>query len=201
MPAMSLSQTLTNARVPVVGFVAFSGTGKTTLLTRLIPLLRAQGARLAAVKHSHHRFDIDTPGKDSYELRKAGVEQMLVASRRRWALMVENADGSGEPCLNELIGHIDQTGIDLILVEGFKHETFPKIELHRPELGHRLLYPDDASIIAFASNEAGALDASARPVPFLDLNRPQELADFLLSRFALLSDSADNNSADKRLNP
>ncbi len=185
MSDTTMSRTLSNARVPVIGFVAGSGTGKTTLLTYLIPRLREQGVRLAAVKHSHHKFDIDTPGKDSYELRKAGAEQMLVASQRRWALMVENTDTSEEPCLNELIGHFDQSCIDLILVEGFKHEAFPKIELHRPALGHGLLYPDDANIIAFACSEAGAMDASARPVPFLDLNQPQAIADFLITRFAL----------------
>jgi len=178
---------LANARVPVIGFVAFSGTGKTTLLTRLISHLREQGVRLAAVKHSHHHFDIDTPGKDSYELRKAGVEQMLVASSRRWALMVENTGNSEEPCLNELIGHFDQSSIDLILVEGFKHEAFPKIELFRPELGHPLLYPDDANIIAFASTEAESMNTTARPIPFLNLNRPQEIADFLIARFALIT--------------
>ncbi len=176
---------LTNARVPVIGFVAFSGTGKTTLLTRLIRHLRERGVRLAAVKHSHHRFDIDIPGKDSYQLRKAGAGQMLVASRRRWALMVENADDDEEPSLNELIGHFDQSGIDLILVEGFKHERFAKIELHRPELGHPLLYPTDDDIIAFASNEAGAMDAAARPIAFLALDQPQAIADFLITRFAL----------------
>jgi len=194
MSDTTMSPALANTRVPVIGFVAFSGTGKTTLLTRLIPHLREQGVRLAAVKHSHHHFDIDTPGKDSYELRKAGVGQMLVASRHRWALMVENTNDDEEPCLNELIGHFDQTRIDLILVEGFKHEAFPKVELHRPELGHGLLYPDDADIIAFACTEAGAMDASARPVPFLDLNRPQDIANFLITHFALI-----NNSADKRL--
>jgi len=185
MPDEALNRTLSHAQVPVVGFVAFSGTGKTTLLTRLIPLLRARGVRLAAVKHSHHSFDIDTPGKDSYVLRKAGVQQMLVASQRRWALMVENDDPQREPVLNELIGHFDQAAIDLILVEGFKHESFAKIELHRPELGHPLLYPDDADIIAFASTAARAMSDTARPLPYLDLNRPREIADFLIGRFAL----------------
>ncbi len=185
MPDTRLISQLTNARVPVIGFVAFSGTGKTTLLTRLIRHLRERGVRLAAVKHSHHRFDIDIPGKDSYQLRKAGAGQMLVASRRRWALMVENADDDEEPSLNELIGHFDQSGIDLILVEGFKHERFAKIELHRPELGHPLLYPTDDDIIAFASNEAGAMDAAARPIAFLALDQPQAIADFLITRFAL----------------
>ncbi len=185
MPDTRLISQLTNARVPVIGFVAFSGTGKTTLLTRLIRHLRERGVRLAAVKHSHHRFDIDIPGKDSYQLRKAGAGQMLVASRRRWALMVENADDDEEPSLNELIDHFDQSGIDLILVEGFKHERFAKIELHRPELGHPLLYPTDDDIIAFASNEAGAMDAAARPIAFLALDQPQAIADFLITRFAL----------------
>lgn len=185
MPDTAVNQVLSSAHVPVVGFVAFSGTGKTTLLTRLIPLLRERGIRLAAVKHSHHKFDIDTPGKDSYELRKAGVEQMLVASRRRWALMVENDNDGQEPVLDELIGHFDQSAVDLILVEGFKHASFAKIELHRTELGHNLLYPDDNNIIAFASNEENAMSDTARSIPFLDLNRPQAIADFLISRFAL----------------
>ena len=183
-----MKQTLSNARVPVVGFVAFSGTGKTTLLKRLIPLLRGRGLRLAAVKHSHHKFDIDKPGKDSYELRKAGVGQMLVASRVRWALMVENEAEREEPSLNEFIGHLDQEAIDLILVEGFKHERFAKIELHRPELGHPLLYPDDEDIIALASNAPEAPDPAARPLPLLGLDRPEDIADFLVGRFALITD-------------
>lgn len=178
-----------SAKVPVVGFVAFSGTGKTSLLIRLIPLLRERGVRLAAIKHSHHRFDIDTPGKDSYKIRKAGVDQMLVASHKRWALMVENADDSDkEPNLNELIGQFDQSAIDLILVEGFKHEAFAKIELHRPELGHKLLYPDDENIIAFASTETEGMKKLVRSIPFLDMNQPQDIADFLISRFALKTD-------------
>ncbi len=191
MPENTVNKTLSNARIPVIGFVAFSGTGKTTLLTQLIPLLREKGIRLAAVKHSHHKFDIDTPGKDSYELRKAGVDQMLIASQRRWALMVENADDTKEPELNALITHFDQATLDLILVEGFKHDSFSKIELHRAELGHSLLYPDDENIIAFASNDNNSRSkASHHPIPSLDLNKPEDIANFLIHRFKLKADTS-----------
>lgn len=188
MPASAMTHTLTNARVPVIGFVAFSGTGKTTLLKQLIPLLRKRGVRLAAIKHSHHKFDIDTPGKDSYELRKAGVDQMLVASYKRWALMVENTcldDDNKEPSLNTLIAQLDQTSIDLILVEGFKHERFEKIELNRPELGHSLLYPTDECIIAFASTNNTPLQETVEEIPHLNLNCPDGIADFIISRFKM----------------
>ncbi len=162
---------------PMLGFAAFSGTGKTTLLTQLIPLLTARGIRIGMIKHAHHNFDVDTPGKDSYELRKAGAGQMLIASKRRWALMVETPELSGDPDLNELIQQLDQNRLDLILVEGFKHIAFPKLELHRPSLGKTLLFPNDPNIIAVATDQATAIDTD---LPILDLNDPVMIADFIL---------------------
>lgn len=162
---------------PVLGFAAFSGTGKTTLLTQLIPLLKAKGVRIGMIKHAHHNFDIDTPGKDSYELRKAGAGQMLIASQRRWALMVETPAQQGDPELNELLQQLDQSKLDLVLVEGFKHVDFPKIELHRPALGKALLFHADKSIIAVATDRCETISTG---LPVLDLNNPAMIADFIL---------------------
>jgi molybdopterin-guanine dinucleotide biosynthesis adapter protein len=164
------------ARVPVVGIAAYSGTGKTTLLKKILPMLRARGLRVAVVKHAHHSFDTDVPGKDSYELRKAGATQMLVASRHRWALVAETGDAS-EPRLEELLARLDQRELDLILVEGFKAEEFPKIELHRPSLGHPLLCVLDPSIVAVASD---APLAPAPSIPVVDLNQPAQIVDVIL---------------------
>lgn len=160
---------------PVLGFAAYSGTGKTTLLTRLIPLLRERGTRIAMIKHAHHNFDIDQPGKDSYELRKAGAEQMLITSSRRWALMVER-ETPADPVLAEMIARLDHSDVDLVLVEGFKHEAFPKIELHRPGLGKPLLFPEDPDILAVASDVPERI---ATELPVLDLNDPTAIAAFI----------------------
>ena len=167
---------LNNAHLPIVGFAAFSGTGKTTLLKELLPLLRARGLRVGVVKHAHHTFELDHPGKDSYELRKSGAAQMLIASRSRWALVVERTRDR-EPRLDEVLLELDQAALDLILVEGFKDEQFAKIELHRPSLRQPLLFPDDDAIIAIASDTP--LDDTGR-LPQLDLNRPEETAAFII---------------------
>ena len=161
--------------IPVLGFAAYSGTGKTTLLKRLIPLLRRRGVKIGLVKHAHHDFDPDIPGKDSYELRKAGAAQVLVASHRRWALVTER-DRVEEPQLQRELERMDHQLLDLILVEGFKHERFPKIELHRPALGKPLIHPEDPSVIAVATD---ADLAETRDLPRLDLNDPSEIADFV----------------------
>ncbi|HID50319.1 MAG TPA: molybdopterin-guanine dinucleotide biosynthesis protein B [Chromatiales bacterium] len=166
------------ARCPVIGFVAASGTGKTTLLQTLIARLKARGLAIGVVKHSHHDFDIDIPGKDSYVLRKAGAGQVMVASRQRWALMTETPDRQEDPDLADLLRHLDTGRLDLVLVEGFKHEAFPKIELHRAALDHPLLYPSDPRIIAVAS-DTPLPDA---PLPVLDLNDPDAVAGFLLTQ-------------------
>ena len=168
---------LNNAHLPIVGFAAFSGTGKTTLLKELLPVLGARGLRVGVVKHAHHSFELDHPGKDSYELRKSGAAQMLIASRARWALMVERLRDR-EPRLDEVLLELDQAALDLILVEGFKDEHFPKIELHRPSLRRPLLCIDDDAIIAVASD--APLD-NTRQVPQLDLNRPEEIAAFIVA--------------------
>ena len=165
-----------NSPKPVLGFAAFSGTGKTTLLKQLIPLLAERGVRVSVIKHAHHDFDIDKPGKDSYELREAGARQMLVASARRWALMTET-EGDADPALDSLIGHLDPDGIDLVLVEGFKHVPFPRIELHRPSLGHSLLHPEDSNIIAVATDEP----VETGDLPRLDLNNAAAIAQFIVA--------------------
>ena len=124
-----------------------------------------QGLRTGIIKHAHHDFDTDIPGKDSYELRKAGARQVLVASARRWALITETRE-AGDPDLDALIARLDPEAVDLVLVEGFRHVPFPRIELHRQALGNPLLHPYDPAIIAVACDYA--LDACALPV--LDLN-------------------------------
>jgi molybdopterin-guanine dinucleotide biosynthesis protein B len=172
---------LNRMQVPILGIAAYSGTGKTTLLRKILPQLRAQGLRVAVVKHAHHSFDTDVPGKDSYELRKAGATQMLVASRHRWALVTETGDGS-EPRLEELLDCLDHKNLDLILVEGFKADTFPKIELYRPSLGHPLLCTLDRSIVAIATDAPLVVKPS---IPMLDLNRPQQITDFIVRTLAL----------------
>lgn len=177
--------------LPILGFAAYSGTGKTTLLTRLIPLLRARGIRLAVIKHAHHEFDIDKPGKDSYELRKAGALQTLVASRRRWALVTET-DQEQEPQLAELVARLDQTSLDLILVEGFKKAAFPKIELHRAQLGKPFLFPDDPSIIAIACDQPQKAEAAS--LPQVDINDPAQIADFIQQRFLTPPQRFESNS-------
>jgi len=171
---------LTRAQKPVVGFAAYSGAGKTTLLKQLLPLLTGRGVRIGMIKHAHHNFDIDIPGKDSYELRKAGASQMLVASARREALVIEKTSPS-EPHLDTLIGRLNQDELDLILVEGFKQVAFPKIELYRPSVGKPALYPQDTSVIAVATD--AALPAPT-DMPVLDINDPDAIAAFILQRLA-----------------
>ena len=166
---------LTNAHKPVLGFAAYSGVGKTTLLRQVLPLLADRGIKVAMVKHAHHDFDIDKPGKDSYELRKAGAGQMLITSARRRALMMDHDDAS-DPVLDEELLYLHQQYIDLILVEGFRHEDFDKIELYRPAAGHEPMYPGDDNIIAIATD--GDLPVST-DLPQLDINRPEEVAGFI----------------------
>ena len=165
-----------NARIPILGFAALSGTGKTTLLVQLLQIFSARGYRVGVVKHAHHSFDTDVPGKDSYELRKAGARQMLVGSSQRVALITE-IDGEREPELDDMLRRLDQTALDFILIEGFKTEAFPKIELYRPHLGHAPLHPDDPHIVAVATD---APEEVKTHLPRLDLNAPQAIAAFIL---------------------
>jgi molybdenum cofactor guanylyltransferase/molybdopterin-guanine dinucleotide biosynthesis protein MobB len=156
------------SKVPLLGFAAFSGTGKTSLLSLLLPKLNELGLRVAVIKHAHHKFDIDIPGKDSYELRKAGAVQMLIASSRLMALMQTRYEQ--EPELTELLPRLDQQQLDLILIEGFKQASIPKIELHRPILGKPLLYPEDDNIIAIASDEILPLTKQIQQLDMNDIN-------------------------------
>jgi len=161
-------------KVPVLGFAAYSGTGKTTLLVKLLPLLKSQGLRVAMIKHTHHDFDIDKPGKDSYELRKAGANQVLVASDKRCALMTEY-EQQAEPDLLELINKLELEKVDLVLVEGFRHLEFPKIELHRPSTGKDLIFINDKTVLAVASDE----DLDTGDLPLLNINEPEEVATYI----------------------
>ena len=164
---------------PLLGFAAFSGTGRTTLLCALVPLLRARGLRLALIKHSHHAFEIDRPGKDSHRLRQAGATQVVLASRRRVVTQRRYMPGEPEPDLADFARWVDRPGLDLLLVEGYKHAAIPKIELHRAALGHPLLARDDTSVIAVAADRP----LQDLAVPQLDINRPVEIAAFIGERF------------------
>ncbi|WP_434361425.1 bifunctional molybdopterin-guanine dinucleotide biosynthesis adaptor protein MobB/molybdopterin molybdotransferase MoeA [Parasalinivibrio latis] len=163
---------LSNCSLPILGFAAFSGTGKTTLLEALLPKLVETGIRVAMVKHAHHEFDVDKPGKDSYRLRKAGASQMLISSRFRHALMTETPDF--EPSLNQILSRLDQSAADLVLVEGFKRENFPKIELHREAVGKPWLYPEDSNIIAIASDST-----PDSQLPLLNINDIDSITAFI----------------------
>ena len=133
----------------VMGFAGWSGAGKTTLLVKLIPTLRAQGLSVSTIKHAHHGFDIDAPGKDSWEHRQAGAQEVLVTSANRWALMHE-LRGAPEPGLQDLLARL--APVDLVLIEGFKRDAHDKIEVHRVANGKPFLFPDDPSIVALASD-------------------------------------------------
>ena len=162
--------------LPVLGFAAFSGSGKTTLLEQVIPRLKRSGLRLAIVKHSHHDFDMDKPGKDSDRLRKAGAQQMLLASCYRTA-WIREGDGETEPDLFELLQRLDTRTLDLVLVEGFRDQPVPKIEIHRPALEKPLLCTADARVLAVAADSP---PKETLPVPVLDLNDPGQVTDFVL---------------------
>lgn len=164
--------------LPLVGFVAYSGTGKTTLLEKVIPELRAMNLRVGLIKHAHHDFDIDIPGKDSWRLRQAGATQVMVASRKRWALITEHDLTRDEPNLQELLQQLDTTLLDLVLVEGFKHEPFPKIELRRSELERPEIHPEDPHVIAVAYD---APEHYHCPLPLLDINQPRQIARFIVT--------------------
>ena len=162
---------------PIIGFCAHSGTGKTTLLKQIIPILKGRGFKLGIVKHAHHDFDTDRPGKDSYELRKAGAKNMLVSSSRRWALINEHFSENEEATLAELVDIITRQTLDIVLVEGFKRETFPKIELHRRGLEHPYMYRQDSHVVALATDENPPSDIT---IPVLDINDPEQIADFIV---------------------
>ena len=176
-----MSATVISRPIPVLGFCAWgSGIGKTTLLIRLIPVLIEQGLRISVIKHAHHAFDIDHPGKDSYRIRESGAVQTLLGSSRRWALMTEITQPErAEANLSELLAQMDTSLADLILVEGFRQEAIPKIEVYRPSLEYPLLAAADPHVIAIATD--GPAPTS---LPILDLNDTLAIADFVLQWLA-----------------
>ena len=160
------------------GLAGWSGSGKTTLVVRLIPALIERGISVSTVKHAHHGFDVDQPGKDSYEHRAAGATEVMISSEARWALMHE-LRGRPEATVEALIAHM--TPVDLLIVEGFKRHAHPKIEVHRPAVGKPLLCAEDPHIVAVASD---AKLAGLR-VPVLDLNDVGRIADFIVGHCGL----------------
>ena len=156
----------------LIGLTGWSGSGKTTLITALIPALRARGRTVSTIKHAHHSFDIDKPGKDSFVHRQAGAEEVLISSVQRWALMRE-LRGRDEPPLSELLGRL--APVDLVLIEGFKREAQPKIEIHRAVIGKPLLYPDDPEIVAIASDPL----LTQAPISHVSLNDIEAIADLV----------------------
>jgi molybdopterin-guanine dinucleotide biosynthesis protein B len=163
--------------VKVLGIVGWSGSGKTTLLTALLPLLRARSLTVSTVKHTHHGFDMDQPGKDSYRHREAGALEVLVASSTRWALLHE-VDGA-EPRLPELLARMQP--VDLVLVEGFKTHPYPKLEVYRPALGKPPIWHREQDVVAVAAD--GALPSCDRTL--LPLNDPAAIVSWLLKYLTL----------------
>ena len=166
---------LPGVRLPVLGLAAPSGTGKTTLLRALIPRLKAHGLRVGIIKHAHHGFDPDQPGKDSFLLRRAGACPLLIASAERRVIFFDH-ETPREPRLQEELAQLDARNLDLVLVEGFKDEAFAKIELYRPSLGASARFPWDPTILAVASDQG--FSESQRP-PILNLNDPDQIADWI----------------------
>ncbi len=165
----------------LIGLAGWSGAGKTTLMTRLIPELAARGVTVSTLKHAHHAFDIDQPGKDSYQHRSAGARQVLVASANRWALMTE-LRGAPEPRLSDLLARLDP--VELVIVEGFKRDAHPKIEVHRAANGKPWLHPQDPHIACLAT-DAAPPDAS---LPRAHLDDIAAIADLVLAHAQPLRD-------------
>jgi len=168
-------QNATVNKARVLGIAGWSGAGKTTLLTKLIPLFVSRGLRVATLKHAHHAFDVDQPGKDSYEHRKAGASEVIISSARRWAQMHEIGDGA-EATLPELLMKLSPC--DLVLVEGFKSERHPKLEVFRESVGKAPLHPQDELIVAIASDKP----ISGIAIPCVDLNDIPAVADVVLAK-------------------
>ena len=163
----------------IIGLAGWSGSGKTTLLTKLIPRLTARGLAVSTVKHAHHAFDLDQPGKDSHSHRAAGATEVVVGSAARWAL-VHELRGAPEPTLRELLAKL--TPVDLVIVEGFKREPHPKLEVYRAAVRKPLLQPDDAHIVAIAADTP--LPAAA--VPVVPLDDIETIADVVMQHAAPL---------------
>jgi molybdopterin-guanine dinucleotide biosynthesis protein B len=165
----------------IFGFAGWSGSGKTTVIERIVPIVRAENMSVSLIKHAHHDFDIDQPGKDSWRHRRAGCREVLITSSVRWALMHELQD-EGELTLRATLARLSPC--DLVLVEGFKRAVIPKLEIHRASLGKALLYPDDPHVIGIATDQPEALDATS--VPVLDLSNAAVIAEFVIRHSVVL---------------
>lgn len=164
----------------VVGLAGWSGAGKTTLLTRLIPHFVAKGLRVSTIKHAHHNFDVDVPGKDSWVHRQSGATEVLISSGRRWALMHE-LRGAPEPPLRDHL--VRMSSVDLVVVEGFKADTHPKIEIYRAANDKPLLFPDDPAIVGIATDQK--IDTR---LPQADLNDIPAIASMILESAASIEE-------------
>jgi molybdopterin-guanine dinucleotide biosynthesis protein B len=173
----------------VVGFAGFSGSGKTTLVERLIPVLRHKGLRVSVVKHAHHHFDIDHPGKDTYRHREAGAFEVVIASDQRLALMREY-EVAKFPNVHQLIAELYE-GVDWVLVEGFRESDLLKIEVWRASVGKSARYADDDFIVAIATDSPDQLPTPTG-LPVLDLNSPETVADWLISQSLRLEYNPEN---------
>ncbi len=156
----------------IFGFAGWSGSGKTTLVTRVIPELTERGLKISTIKHTHHNFDIDKPGKDSFRHRTAGAHEVVITGAQRWALLHENR-GEPEPNIEQMLEHMSP--VDLVLIEGFKTYPHPKMEVYRAEVGKPMLCGDDPSIVAIATTND--LDVN---VPRIDLEDIEGVADFVI---------------------
>jgi len=162
-----------NAQMRIIGLAGWSGSGKTTLIKKLIPCLIARKCSVSTLKHAHHGFDLDQPGKDSFFHRAAGATEVIISSAKRWAILHELRE-EPEWDLGALVAKMSP--VDLVLVEGFKRDKFPKLEIHRIANGKPLLHPEDPHIVAVASDSA----LPASQVPVVDLNDIEAIADLLL---------------------
>jgi molybdopterin-guanine dinucleotide biosynthesis adapter protein len=161
----------------IIGIAGYSGSGKTTLIEKVIPVLVREGLRVSLIKHAHHEFDVDQPGKDSFRHRHAGASEVLLSSSKRWAMMHE-LRGAPEPSLEEQLKLFKPC--DLVIIEGYKSETFPKVEVHRRDSHTPLLYPDRQDVVAVATDERLETD-----LPQLDVNDAEAVARFIVQYLGL----------------
>ena len=166
----------------IYGVIGWKNSGKTGLMERLIAEFRRRGLSVSSIKHAHHAFDIDSPGKDSFRHRQAGAGEVLLASRHRWVLMHENAPDQ-EPPLADLLARLSP--VDLVLVEGYKRDDHPKIEAHRAATGQPLIGPEDATVRAVACDAQGSLPAQGWLGAGFDLDDTAGVADFILTDLGL----------------
>jgi len=162
----------------IFGLVGWSGSGKTTLVANLVPELIGRGYTVSTMKHTHHNFDIDKPGKDSHQHRLAGATEVLLTGSKRWALLHENRDAP-EPSIDHLLARLEE--VDLVLIEGFKSHKHQKMEVHRPAVGKPLLCPDDPTIVAVASD----VELPDVTLPVIGLENVAAIADFIVGQLSL----------------